>query len=313
MRLVARFCVAAALIGLAALFVLLATDTVEEVRIARPDDPAVASAERGELLLGLAGCVNCHTAKGEGAAPLAGGRALDTPFGTFYTPNITSDVENGVGGWSEEDFVRALRYGRRPDGEHYFPAFPYVAYTRMTDADMLAIRAAIMERAGVAQANRPHDLGFPFNQRWGMRLWKLAHFDPGVYAVDPAQTTSWNRGAYIAEALAHCGECHTPRWPTGGLDRGRWMAGAKDGPEGETAPNLTSDEATGLGGWSAGDIGLALKLGMKPDGDVVGSVMYEVVENGTANLKEADIAAIVEYLQSLPPVSNPDAPAAETF
>jgi len=308
-----KLTVVGALIGMAAVAGILATDSPETVIIARPADEAVISAERGELLLGLAGCINCHTDQAEGSAPLAGGRALDTPFGVFYAPNITNDRDYGIGAWSEEDFVRALRYGRRPDGTHYFPAFPYPAYTRMTDADMLAIWAAIRARAGVAQPNKPHEVGFPFNQRWSLRFWKLLHFDAGAFEIDGMRSEAWNRGAYISEALAHCGECHTPRWPSGGLDRSRWLAGIKDGPEGETAPNLTQDEETGLGSWSDGDIELAMKLGMKPDGDVVGSVMYEVIENGTTKLKDADIKAIVEYLRSLEPISNPEAPASQGF
>ncbi len=313
MRTLLRLAGASVLIGLAVFAGVLATDRVEPVEIERPADAAVVSAERGELLLGLAGCVNCHTEGTKGAAPLAGGRELKTPFGSFFTPNITSDREHGIGLWSEAAFVRALRFGRRPDGSHYFPAFPYVAYTRMTDADILAIRAALMERTGIAKANKPHRIKFPFNLRWTVRFWKLLHFDAGVFAVDSAKSDSWNRGAYIVEALAHCGECHTPRWPSGGLDRSRWMAGVKDGPEGQTAPNLTQDKATGIGAWSDGDIALALKFGMKPDGDVVGSVMYEVVENGTSKLRDADAAAIVEYLKSLPPVANTSAPASQGF
>ncbi len=298
--------------GLAALGLIL-TDKKEDVTLAAAAGAEAVSAEHGALLLGLAGCVNCHTDKKDGAAPLAGGRALETPFGTFYTPNITSDPNQGIGAWSDEDFVRALRHGRRPDGANYFPSFPYVAYTRMTDADMLSIRAAIMARPPVAQPNKPHDIGFPFNQRWTMRFWKLLHFKSGVYEAKADKSEAWNRGAYITEALAHCGECHTPRYPDGGLMRDMWLAGVKNGPEGETAPNLTSDPDTGLGGWEANDIAFFLRLGVKIDGDVVGSIMYEVIENGTGKLSLADNAAIVEYLQSLPPIANSEAPAAQGF
>lgn len=313
MRILMKLVLGAGGLALAVVVGLIATDGKETVEIVRPDDPAAISAEKGELLLGLAGCVNCHTSTEDDAKPLAGGRALETPFGTFYSPNITSDATHGVGAWSEEDFVRALRHGRRPDGANYFPAFPYVAYTRMTDADMLSIRAALLARPGAAQPSPPHDIGFPFNQRWTMRFWKLLHFDAGAFADDPAQSAAWNRGAYISEALAHCGECHTPRWPTGGLDRARWMAGVVNGPEGELAPNITPDEETGLGAWTDADIAFALKLGMKVDGDVVGSVMYEVVENGTGKLDDDDLAAIVEYLRSLPALPNPDAPSTQGF
>lgn len=313
MRRLLRLAVIAGAAGGLVFAALLLTDDIEPIEIERPADAALISAEKGELLLGLAGCINCHTAKGNGAAALAGGRALETPFGVFYAPNITSDADHGIGAWSEEDFVRALRFGRSPDGGHYFPAFPYVAFTRMTDADILAVRAAIMARAGVAQPNTPHDIGFPFNQRWTMRFWKLLHFDAGTYAPDAAQSASWNRGAYIAEALAHCAECHTPRWPTGGLDRAKWLSGSANGAEGEKTPNITPHDGSGLGGWSESDIAFSLQLGMKVDGDVVGSVMYEVVEKGTGKLSDEDIAAIVEYLKSVPPIDNPDAPAAQPF
>ncbi len=312
MRFLKAICGLAGVAALAVMgFVLL--DTPEPVTIARPDLSRSELADRGEALLGLAGCVNCHTAKEEGAEPLGGGRPLKTPFGTFYAPNISSDPNEGIGDWSDEDFVRALRYGRRPDGAHYFPAFPYVAYSRMTDADMLAIRNAIMSRPPVDRPNTPHDVAFPFNQRWGMGFWKALHFKPGAFEPDPAKSDAWNRGAYISEALAHCGECHTPRDPTGGLDRTRWMAGTVDGPEGETAPNITPHSGTGIGDWSDGDIRFALSDGLLPDGDVVGSVMYEVVENGTSKLPEADLNAIVEYLRSLPPIENTAAPAAQGY
>ena len=311
MRILLRLFLGGAAIGIVVFAALMLTDGKED--IALDADRALVTPERGELLLGLAGCVNCHTEPKDGAAPLAGGRALKTPFGTFYAPNITSDKTEGVGAWSEEDFVRALRYGRAPDGGHYFPAFPYVAYTEMTDADMLAIREAIMARPAVAQANTPHDLGFPFNQRWGMRFWKLLHFDAGAYEVDRSKSESWNRGAYIANALAHCGECHTPPDPSGGLDKARWYGGTKDGPEGEMAPNITPHPDNGLGQWTDADIAFLLTNGLKIDGDVVGSVMYEVVENGTAKLQAGDVAAVVEYLKSLAPIDNTEAAAAQGF
>lgn len=313
MRNLFKLAVMAAAAGLIVFVGLLVTDRKEDITLQKPSDPAAMSAERGELLLGLAGCVNCHTDVKNKGPVLAGGRALETPFGTFFAPNISSDNTNGIGAWSEEDFVRALRHGRRPDGANYFPAFPYAAYTRMTDDDMLAIRTAIMARPAEAAANKPHDIGFPFNQRWTMRFWKLLHFDAGVYQDDSAQAAQWNRGAYLAEAVAHCGECHTPRWPTGGLKRGEWLSGTVDGPEGEMAPNLTQDKDNGLGAWTDPDLAYLLTDGLKIDGDVVGSVMYEVVEHGTSKLPKADIHAIVAYLKTLPPVSNPKAAAAQGF
>jgi len=291
----------------------LAIDSKENVEITHALNPALTSAERGEFLLGLAGCVSCHTEPTRKEAQLAGGRELKTPFGVFFAPNISSDIEHGIGAWSSEDFIRALRHGRSPKGEHYFPAFPYVAYTRMTDGDMLAIQTAIMARPPQNQPSKPHALNFPFNQRWGVKFWKLLHFREGVYTENSKQSDTWNRGAYIAEAVAHCGECHTERYPTGGLVRSRWMAGVKNGLQGETAPNLTQDPKTGLGGWSDEDISFLLTSGLKINGDVVGSKMYEVVENGTSKLQKDDLEALLKYLKNLPPIHNPEAPAAQGF
>ncbi|MFN4087500.1 MAG: c-type cytochrome [Alphaproteobacteria bacterium] len=267
------------------------------------------AAGHGEVLFKTSGCANCHTDARGGGRPLAGGLALATPFGTFYAPNITPDAEHGIGSWSDADFVRAMRDGVAPDGSHYYPAFPYTSYTRMSDEDMLAIKRHIFAMEPVAEPSRPHDLSFPFSQRWLMSVWKYLHFDPGPFVPDTARSDAWNRGAYLVEAVAHCGECHTPRGRLGGLDRSRWLAGTVDGPEGERVPNITPDRETGIGTWPAADIAFLLDIGMTPDGDVVGGSMYPVVDDGTAALSAEDRAAIAEYLLSLPPIANPDAPA----
>jgi mono/diheme cytochrome c family protein len=301
------------LFGVLVVCTFVAVDFPKNVKINYPTDTSLASKEYGEFLLGLAGCVNCHTDPKTKEAQLAGGRELKTPFGIFIAPNISSDPEHGIGSWSNEDFIRALRHGQSPDGKHYFPAFPYVAYTRMTDADMLAIQKAIMARPPQKKPNKKHSVNFPFNQRWGISFWKLLHFTSGSYEPEFDRSSQWNRGAYIAEAVAHCGECHTPRVFSGGLDRSMWMAGVKNGPEGETAPNLTQDSVTGLGEWSSEDISFLLTTGLKINGDVVGSIMYEVIEHGTSKLDHEDVAAVVEYLKSLAPIHNPDAPAAQGF
>ncbi|MCS6876839.1 MAG: cytochrome c [Geminicoccaceae bacterium] len=252
---------------------------------------------RGELLFHIGGCTNCHTAK-DGPL-LAGGDPLVTPFGTFYAPNITPDPETGIGRWTREDFLRAMRFGKAPDGSPYYPAFPYTSYARMSDADLGALEAYLRTVPPVRRPNRAHELSFPYNLRWGLYLWQWLFHDPAPFRPDPARSETWNRGAYLVEGPGHCGECHTPRTIWGALDRDRAYAGGRLGKE--TIPNITSDPVRGIGGWSRGDLRTFLLIGIKPDGDFVGGEMAKVVRNGTAKLPEADREAIVEYLLSLPP------------
>ena len=262
-------------------------------------DDAVA---RGEYIFHAAGCAGCHTDKKNEGQLLAGGRGIDTPFGTFFGPNITAHPEHGIGTWTDEDFIRALREGKSPGGSHYYPAFPYTSFTKMTDADMRDLRAYIFSLPVSDQPNQPHDLGFPFSIRALLGGWKMANFDAGEFAPDPAVPDEVNRGAYLVEALTHCAECHTPRTRLGGLDQDMFLGGTDDGPEGESTGNLTPHE-TGLGGWSDGDILFMLRTGILPNGDVVGSLMSEVID-GTSKLTEADQRAIIAYLRSLPAIDN---------
>lgn len=279
------------------IYLALAAAALAPTRTAHAQEDAV---ERGRYLFAAAGCQGCHTEKG--GELLAGGRALKTPFGTFYGPNITPDPEQGIGRWSDEDFLRALREGVSPEGDFYYPAFPYLSFTGMTDEDILAIKAYIFTLPPVAAPNRDHDLDFPFNIRVGLAPWRWRYFEPGPLEPDPGRDETWNRGAYLVEAVAHCGECHTPRDSLGGPKRDMAFAGTADGPEGTVVPNITPNKETGLGDWSAGDFDFFLSLGMMPDGDVVGDVMYEVVQNGTSKLTPADREAIAVYLQALPPI-----------
>ncbi len=266
-------------------------------------------AERGAYLFAAAGCVACHTDVKNHGPVAAGGRALKTPFGTFYGPNITSDPEDGIGRWSDADFIRALREGVSPDGSHYYPAFPYTSYTRITDADMLAIKAYIFTLPPIRKPDQPHELPLPLRWRLPLAIWKELNFAPGAFTPDPARDANWNRGAYLSEALTHCSECHTPRDWTGGLVESRKYAGTPDGPEGEKTPNITPDVETGIGTWTAGRIARLLETGLLPDGDVVGSLMGEVVEHSTSRLTDEDRDAIAAYLLSLPPIANPEAKA----
>jgi mono/diheme cytochrome c family protein len=259
---------------------------------------------RGAYLVRAAGCVGCHTdAKGKGPA-FAGGRALKTPFGIYYTPNITPDKETGIGGWSDQDFLNALRQGLRPDGSHYLPVFPYTTYTRMRDADALAIKAYLFSLKPVSRQNRAHDVWPPFDWRWTMGPWKWLYFEPGRWRADAKRDKTWNRGAYLVEALAHCAECHSPRNLAGALDREMWMAGTEDGPEGEIAANITPDAETGIGDWNEDEIVTLLSEGIKPDYDDVQGTMAEAIEDGLAHLSPADLAAIAVYIKSLPPIRN---------
>ena len=259
---------------------------------------------RGALLFGAGGCANCHTDTKKKGKPLAGGHAFETPFGTFYSPNISADRTHGIGGWSDADFIRAMREGEAPDGSHYFPVFPYTSFTNMTDADLLALKAHIFTLPAVAQPNQPHDVPFPFNVRFGQVFWKMLFFTKGPFRPDPQRSPEWNRGAYLSNAVAHCSECHTSRNMLGALDRDRWLAGTRkgEGPEGLAVPNITPHPQKGIGKWSIEQIAEYLGSGQLPDGDYAGSLMAEVIENGTDKLSESDRRAIAVYLKSLPPL-----------
>ncbi len=275
--------------GLAALWILAA-------------GPALAQqgdAKRGEYLAKAGGCVGCHTEeKKEGAVPFAGGRALKTPFGTFYGPNITPHPEAGIGRWSEADFVRAMRQGVRPDGANYFPAFPYPSYTKISDADLRDLWAYLRTIPPSAQASRPHELGLPYRWRLPISAWKWLYFTPGPFVPDPKASAAVNRGAYLVQALGHCGECHTPRNALGGPRSDRFLAGGK-GPEGKNVSNLTP---TRLGKMSDAELKGVLTTGMTADGDVLADAMGEVVTNTTSQLTPADLDALIAYLRSLPPL-----------
>ena len=269
--------------------------------LAQPDPGAV---RRGEYIFNAGGCLGCHTDVKNNGAPLAGGRALATPFGMFYGPNITPDPDHGLGRWSESDFIRAMRHGERPDGANLFPVFPYTSFTKITDSDLRDLWAYLRSVPASATPNRPHDVKFPFGFRPLLTVWKWLNFEPGVFQADPAESADLNRGRYLVQALAHCGECHTPRNKTGGLDTSRRFAGTADGPDGERVPNITPHPETGIGKWSTGDLLDMLKLGMIPDGDFVGGSMGEVVRNTTSKLTDEDLRAIIAYLKSLPPIDN---------
>ncbi len=262
------------------------------------------SVERGAYIFRAAGGCSCHTDVKNDGAFMAGGRPIATPFGIIYSTNITPDLESGIGAWSDEDFLRAMTLGVGPSGVQYFPVFPYTSFTRMTRQDVLDLKAYLFSITPVAQANRAAKLQAPFGWRFGVRVWRWLYFQPGTLQPDPDQSPQWNRGAYLVQALGHCGECHTPRNLMGGLKKGRRHAGTVDGPDGELAPNITPDADTGIGSWSPADLVWFLQMGLKPDGDDTQGLMSELIETGYSHLSEGDLEAIAVYIQSLPAIHN---------
>jgi len=262
------------------------------------DQAAIA---RGEVIFNAADCLACHTDAKGGGKPLAGGRPLDTPFGRFYSPNITSDKQDGIGAWSEAEFRRALREGIGRRGEYLFPVFPYPSFTGMSDADIADLYAYLQSRPAVAQPDKPHDVSAPFGWRFLQLGWRILFFRQGPLEPVAGQSAEWNRGRYLAEAVVHCQECHTPRNFLGGLKRSQAFSGNPQGPDGLKVPNITPDPESGIGKWSLDDIATLLHTGQTPDFDFVGSGMAEVVK-GTAALSDADRHAIAIYIKSQAPI-----------
>jgi mono/diheme cytochrome c family protein len=267
------------------------------------EEPSDSRIRRGEYVFHAAGCYTCHTDSENHSPPLAGGAPIKTPFGTFYAPNITPDPDFGIGGWSDADFIHALRDGVSPDGRNYYPVFPYEAFTKMTDQDILDLKAYIFSQAAVSAPSHAQDV--PFWLRWRSVLtgWKFLNFNPGPLPSAPSKDAKWTRGRYLVEALGHCQECHTPRTLTGGLNAAKAFSGTTDGPDGKLIPNITPDK-TGIADWTEVDVAYAMKTGATPDGDNFGSLMADVVENGTSHLTDDDRMAIAVYLKSLPPIAG---------
>ncbi len=288
-------------IGIAGVtLVILGSRLMTRSNVVVPDHQA--SAERGAYIFAAAGCKGCHTAKN--GEPLAGGRELETPFGTFYGPNITADPKHGIGTWSDADFIRALGQGVSPDGRDYYPVFPYTSFTRMTGEDMLDLKAYIFSLPAVAEPSPEHELAPHVRFRPVLAAWKALNLRQGIEPPDPDQSPAWNRGRYLTRATGHCGECHTARGLDGAMRLDMFLAGAEEGPDGDSVPNVTPHRETGIGRWSRSDVEYMLKIGMLPDGDFVGGAMGEVVDETTSQLTDEDRAAITEYLLSLPPIDN---------
>lgn len=258
--------------------------------------------QRGEYLAAAGNCMSCHTS--DEGSPFAGGLEFETPFGTIYSTNITSDPQTGLGEWSLEDFFRAMRYGQTPDGTHLYPVFPYTSFAKVSDEDIAAIYAYIKTIAPVSYTPPENDLGFPYSQRWALGLWKAMYFDDSLFEQQPEQSAEWNRGAYLVEGLGHCSMCHTPRNFLGAIDDELAMTGGTyvTRVEGKlsawSAPNLTSADS-GLAMWNVDDVTDYLKLGVSHRAGVFGP-MNEVVVNSTRHLSREDVRAMAVYLKSLP-------------
>ncbi len=289
-------------LGTLAVFAGLSGTVLPAPAIAQADADA-ATLERGQYVFRAAGCGGCHTDVDNKGELLAGGRALVTPLGTFYTPNITPDRTYGIGGWSDGDFIRAIKAGIAPDGRRYFPAFPYTSYAKMGREDVVALKAYLDGVAPVAKPNRRHEVPFYLRLPGVMWVWRALYFEPEL-RVPARSDEQLRRGAYLVEALAHCGECHTPRDALGGSRLDMRLAGNGEGPEGEAIPNITPDRKTGIGRWTRGDLVTYFQIGMAPDGDFAGSLMAEVIDNGLSKLTKDDLNAIAAYLQSVPSIEH---------
>ena len=251
------------------------------------------------------GCSSCHAVPGQpDRTRLGGGLAIPSPFGTFYAPNISPDPVDGIGRWTEADFVSAVTRGISPTGFHYFPAFPYTSYQHAKVEDVRDLFAYLKTLEPVPGKVRDHDVPFPFNVRRNIGIWKLMFRDGKPLMPDAARPPQWNRGAYLVNSLGHCAECHSPRNFLGGIITAQRFAGGPN-PEGEGwVPNITQK---GLSEWSDKDIAYFLETGQTPDGDSAGGAMVRVIKN-TSQLNPEDRAAIADYIKSLPPVDGPPRP-----
>jgi mono/diheme cytochrome c family protein len=252
--------------------------------------------ERGRYLTVAGDCTACHTLPGSGRE-FAGGRPIETPFGQLIGPNITPDPETGIGAWTDDEFVNALTNGTGRNGQRLYPAMPYTYYTKLTRDDALAIRAYLNTLPAIHNPVEPNQLPFPFDIRASMLVWDQLFFTPGSYRPNPNKSADWNRGAYLAEGLTHCGMCHTPKNFLGGDRNGEYLHGYA--LQGWFAPDITNDKRRGLGGWSAEEIATYLKTGHNSTSAAAG-LMAEMVNLSTSHLNDHDLQAIAVYLKDAP-------------
>ena len=285
-----------AFIGAAAWFVTTPA-TVRAIELA----PRTPDLENGRTMFNAGGCASCHAPNQQERKHLAGGTALRSPFGTFYSTNISPHPVDGIGGWSEADFVTAMWKGSSPRGLHYYPVFPYTSYQRMRLSDVRDLFAYLQSLPPVPGQMRKHELPFYLRARGALGVWKLLYLDGQIFSADPNQSAQWNRGAYLVNGPAHCAECHSPRNALGAILPNRRFAGAPDAEgSGGWIPNITP---AGIGDYTEEDIVRILESGDLPNGDSVGGAMRAVVRN-TAELSPADRQAIAAYIKSLPPVEG---------
>jgi mono/diheme cytochrome c family protein len=286
----------------AAVYWWLSAPVVAAATSGPPHAPDLAN---GEVIFNAGGCASCHAVPNQPERTrLGGGLAIKSPFGTFYAPNISADPNDGIGNWNEADFVNAVMNGVSPSGQHYFPAFPYTSYRHARREDVVDLFAYLKTLPPVAGKVRDHDVRFPFDIRRNIGIWKFLFMDDKPFVADGAKPPQWNRGAYLVNGFGHCAECHSPRNALGGIITAERFAGGPN-PEGEGwVPNITQKH---LGDWSAKDLAYFLKTGELPDGDSAGGAMTRVIKN-TSELSDDDLAAMADYLKSLPPVDGPTPP-----
>jgi mono/diheme cytochrome c family protein len=269
--------------------------------------PSAAEIARGKYVFGATGGCGCHTEPGKGKPINAGGRRIDAPFGTVYATNITPDRETGIGTWTDEQIITATRLGRRPNGERILPVHPFMAFNGMAEGDLKALVAYLRTVPAVKKLNQPKRITVPLFESVFLPAW-LAAFAAHETPPATAPASGPARGEYLVKAVGHCGECHTPRGVTQAVDNSRFLAGNPKGPENTEVPNITPDPQTGLK-WSVEEIADYLATGNKPDGDVAGSLMLEVISGpggsvGYKDMTKADLTAIAQYMKSVPPVRN---------
>lgn len=280
------------------------------------DKSPASQIERGKYLTQAGDCIACHTIPG--AKIFSGSRPMPTPFGTLYSPNITRDVETGIGKWTANDFYKMLHSGRSRDGSLLYPAMPFASYTKMTRADSDAIFAYLRSVPAVRQPSRPHELRFPYNNRSLLIGWRTLYFTEGEYQTDKSKSVEWNRGAYLVQGLGHCSMCHSPINALGGSSEAKAFEGGLIPMQNWYAPSLTSNKEAGLGNWSIKDIMSLLQTGVSDRGAVYGP-MAEVTYNSLQYMSDDDVRAMAVYLKNLtendtaaPETSNPQLSADST-
>ncbi len=288
-------------LGVVAFWIITAPATVPASAL----PPYMPDLANGKVMFYAGGCASCHASvRQQEPTRLGGGLALGSPFGTFYAPNISPDRDAGIGRWNETDFVTALWKGTSPDGQHFYPAFPYTSYQRIALNDARDLFAYLHTLPAVTGKAPPHQVPFPFSWRRLLGGWKFLFLDGQPFRPDPSKSAQWNRGAYLVNGPGHCAECHSPRNVLGGIETGKRFAGGPDLEGKGWVPNITQK---GLADYSEKDIAYLLETGQTPDGDSVGGAMTAVIRN-TSRLPATDREAMAVYLKSLPPVEGPPRP-----